>query len=526
MTRLAKAGLLAASVLSAAISAGAVPGAALAGQWIKVQSRHLTIYSENDEKMVRAYVRHMEGFNLAADQLFTAIGDSQLETSRRQTFYYMATLREFKLVKPSIPDNAFNPELTCADYGPSFFSVMEPFNADTVDRKYISPDLAYLMRSYTGVKIAEYFSEPPPVWLRAGLQDYFMTMNIDKGDAIVGLPLSDMITQTDTTAVSATAFRPIDEVVSGAAMAAKDGQVARIEQWVLVSQLLSTAEGRGKLANYLERLRNGEDTVAAFHAATGIDDEGLKETYKRYMSKGVPVLTYHMDIKADSDITVTPLSSYGRAVPLMLASLRTCPPRKHGESLLSDLRGLSAKFPQDELVVEATSLAEIDFGDPERARAPLDSRLTANPQDTDALLQKGRMTMKIGDAAGGEARHARYTEARQILGKAYTLEPANAQILYTFSRASRDLPTYPDDNTLNAAELANNYSAGAYGVYVAELYARRGRYDDALAALEPWITGSRDPEYRAAMTKIVTALKAHAATEDLIALFTAYNGLE
>ncbi len=434
---------LAFASLLAGLMIAAAP-AAMAGPWLRLESAHAVIYSDNGEKKVRDYALHMEVFNLASDKMFAEIGDTHVEIPRKQTFYYMEAPREFKLIRPAIANNAFSPELGCPDYGRSYFSVMQEFNNRSIDDRYINADLAYLMRSYTGIKIEEYFSKAPPVWLKAGLQDYFMTMNIVKGDVVVGLPLPDMMADENYHIFESSMFYPIDDIISGEPMRSGNSQVARVEQWTVVSHLMSTPEGRAQLADYLDRLRKSENKITAFHAATGLDDAAVRAIYDGYVHKNVPFLTYHFDVAADGDMAVTRLPDYGQDVPLMLAAVRTCPPRAQGETLLGDLRALSTRFPQDGLVGEATALAEIDFGDPEHARANLDRRLAANPQDVEALLEKARMIIAIGTAAGGDVRTARYTEARDLLTEAQTLDPGNIQIAYALKRLRGPVQFFSD----------------------------------------------------------------------------------
>ena len=517
--------------LTATLSALAVLPAA-AGPWIKAESAHFIVYSDEKESVVRNYVAGMEAYDFAADKLFTEIGDSRLDTTAKLTFVYLAKQEEFQTVKPGMEKGAYNPILSCRYYEPQLFAVSDSNGSELLDQRYNAFDLANMFRTQTVMKERQYFSYDLPRWAYVGLQDYFMMTHIDGNKVLVGLPSPELMYDDGEhpgldlrhplapTAVAK--ILPLQTIVEHSNSDKASSRLVRYEQWVLTNYFLTDVARETKFLEYLTRVSNGDDNWTAFIQATGMTDADFKAVYSDYAKTGSPYLTYKMSIDYGGKVNVTRLPGTNNNAPLIAASLEVCPTKAYGGTLLSQAQALLAMAPDDEAVLRANIVGQLDFGDP-AAAAPLVAKLLAAEPDSDtALYLQGRLFLALANSETGANRSQDMAKARTAFGKAYQINPVSAPILYYFARSQADLPGYPDANTLNAIKLADDYSSD-YGGYHAELLVRAGQYDEALAIVGDWPEAMKDGVGKSAMTAIVAGLKAKAPKDEILAQFAIYE---
>ena len=518
------------ATLAAFLAAAACP--VMAEPWIKAESAHFIVYSDNKEFVVRDYIARMEAYDFAADKLFSEIGDSKLDTTAKLTFVYMAKAAEFRTVKPDIKTDSYNPVLSCFKYDPQLFAISDSDGTELLDARFNSRDLSYMFRSQTDMKMHEYFSYTVPRWAWGGLQDYFMMTHIDGNKVLVGLPSPELMYETDVhqemgrpappLATPVSKILPLRTIIEAETSDPASARLVRFERWVLINYFLTDVAHETKFLEYLTRVSNGDDNWTAFSGATGMSEADFEAIYTEYTHKGPPYLTYTMSIGAAGKTTVTRLAGVNNTGPLIAAALAVCPTTTYGRDLLRQAQGLLASAPDDEAVLRANIIGQLDFGDP-AAAAPLVARLAATEPASDTpLYLQGRTYLAMANADDGAARSQDMAKARTALGKAYQINPASAPTLYYFAKAQADLPEYPDANAMNAVKLAQDYS-GDYGNYRAELLVRAGRYDDALEIVKTWPDEMKAGDGKAAMTAIVAGLKAKAPKDEILGQFAIYD---
>ena len=516
--------------LAALISAPLAFGAT----WKRIESPHFVIYTDTSETIGRDYAGQLEAYDFAANKLFGEIGDSQVEDTHKYDFYLLDDIKEFRVVQPKIPNNAMTPTLSNSTYGAQFFSSRGlDGSGGGNDKRINDADLAYLLRSYTSVKIHQFFSYRLPGWVVGGLQDYFMMTHVESGKVLVGLPLpSLMLDETvplDRSALGSSygpspvsSLIPLHDIVTGTYKSKDGGRLARFEGWVLINHFLTDPVAHGRFMTYLTRSQLGFDAWQNFTSTTGMTDEAFRALYVQYTTKGSPYLTYPLAVDTNADIKVEKLPDYGADVPLIQAAL-TGAPDDYGKSLLTKMEPIAAAHPEDDVTLRTMAIAEIDYGDPHRAAPYLDKLITHNPKSAESAFLKGRMFLVLAEKESGETSDKDYAAARDLLGQAYQLDPTNAHILAAFARAHANEKDYPDANTQQALELAQSYSGGAYNLLSAEFAVRTDHFDHALGIIGDWPEHTTDPVSKAAVQKVVDALKANRPKAEVLDLIEAYR---
>jgi tetratricopeptide (TPR) repeat protein len=165
-------------------------------------------------------------------------------------------------------------------------------------------------------------------------------------------------------------------------------------------------------------------------------------------------------------------------VVLASAQLKSCPDRKTGEALLGKLNGLSIKNTNNEFVRLTLSRAQIDWGNPDDAVAPLTALLRAQPRHAEAMQLLGIAHLRL----------AHLDTARRYLTQARELDPASPEAAYALSRAELATGTQPSQLALASAIAASNNAPEVTGLArkAALAYAYTGHADETetiLAAL-------------------------------------------
>lgn len=521
---------ISAAALTAAVFCA---GQADAGTWRRIESPHFVIYTDASEKIGRDYIGKLEAYDFAADKLFGEIGDSQVDDTHKYNFYLLNDIAEYRTVRPKMASNVMNSELSSSAYGSQFFS-SRSLNDDRGDRRINDADLAYLLRSYTGIKIHQFFSNPLPDWVVGGLEDYFMMTHVEGKQVLVGLPMPSLVVdeniQFDRSATTngqptpVTSIIPLKNLINGDYKDKDGGRLARYEQWILINYFMTDGVARGRFLTYLTRSQMGLDKWQTFTSTTGLTEDGFRALYVEYSTKSSPFLTYPLEVDVNAHIKVDTLPAYGADVPLFQAAVVDASD-DYGKTLLTRMRPIVASNPDDDLALRTMAMAEMEHGDPHNAAPYIDKLISRDPKAAESLYLKGRMFSLIAAKESGDAADKDYASARDMLGQAYQLDPSNPHILAAFAEAHSNLKDYPDTNTQQALELAQSYSGGAYGLLSAEYAVRADHPDRALNLLQDWPENITDPSRKAAMQKIVDTLKANGPKDETLHLIKAYRDM-
>ncbi len=519
-----------------AAGAGLLAHSACAMSWIKAESEHFVIYSDNSAKETRAYAGRLENFQQLTEVFYDQMSDTALPAYGKTRFNYFARIEAFRVVRPELDGHGFNPYLPCRE-GVQYFSTGDAQNNNTLygqgalDRD-IDLNLAYMFFAYNNHILHERFSRLP-AWVSHGLNWYFMSAVFKDGEIMIGKPppniaMSMRVDGVDDLLYKKNIIPYADRIADKPIPLDKEDMVA-LEDWVMVSYLMNDPDRRQKFFAYLKLVNDGMKSAEAYDKAINIDPALFPDILKDYTKKGVTYRTYKIGALPDAAVTITPLPDYPAAVPLMDAALQTCPDQKDGIKLLDSLRKIAPRFPDDALAQTALARAEIHFGNPETAQAYLGNRLKADPKDFEAQFLLGRLYLALAEDGPTDGRKQNYVHARSELGKAYSLNPSSAPTLYLYARAFANQPDYPNANTMNALLLAQDYSGGNYDMYEAELHLRQGDYTKAQEIIDKglsYVTKKWSKDRLNTLTAIHDGLAVHKEKTDILPFFAHLEKIE
>ncbi len=506
--------LLAAGLI-AALPVTALPSTALAAAWQKVESAHFIIYSDGDTKIARKYIKKLEGFEVATDTLLEGFGDSTLPQPGKTIFYYLDDYTGFTTVVPQF-HYAIRNITRCIQDGDQYFTTAVSVNGSMSSDEVTTLSLFYL--GYSSAKINRFFSYPLPAWVRSGLANYLRTSDVTDTHAAMGMYYPAL----DTTPPSAKALLPFETVLNARVRDEADADKFSLQSWVMISYFMSTDARRTQFRAYLDSIAAGENSVAAFRAATGMAPDDFRQVYTDMRKTSIGHIVIPTKQPGDDAISVTPGGTAD--APLIYAALKACPSPTYGKTLLGLARHAYKASPDGPLTANIVARAEIGFGDPTAAMPLLRAALAQSPGDVESQQLLGRAYLALAERGPVDQRPANYASAVSEISKAYKLDPTSAPTLYFFARAQASRPNYPDDNTLEAVSLAQEYSSNQYNVYQAELLMRRGDYDRALVLIEDELRSSvLVSDQKKALTAMRDGLAAKKPAADLLPLFVGYD---
>lgn len=115
-----------------------------------------------------------------------------LPQKEKTVFYLMDNVGDYRIVRPDVKANSFNPYYVCTE-GFQFFSTRDvnvnnenSTGGDLVQG--LDLNLGYMLFSLNRTRQLQHFSYTPPLWLSQGLNWYLMTAIISEDRVIIGRP--------------------------------------------------------------------------------------------------------------------------------------------------------------------------------------------------------------------------------------------------------------------------------------------------------------------------------------------------
>ena len=519
-----------------AVAASLSASGAQAVGWGIAESEHFIIYSDASVKDTRAYASKLENFYLVTGAFYDQMSDSVLPAYQKTRLNYFNDISEFRVVRPDLDGHAFTPSLYCTE-GTQYFSTADAqSNNNLYGQGLLDPDidlnLAYMFFAYNDHVLHERFAKLPS-WVRSGLNWYFMTAVFKDGEIFIGKPPPNIAMSFTAFGTDDLTYRknftPYADRIAGKAVPPGKADMVALQNWVMVSYLMSDPTRREKLVAYLRLVESGMDSLEAYDKTIAIEPESYGDILKTYAKTGVAYQKYKVSSLSYAAVTISDLPNYNYNVPLIDAALQTCPKKDDGLRLLSTMHKVAPQFPDDSLSQMALARAEVRFGDPEAALPYLTQRLAANPKDIDAQFLLGRLYIALAEHGPEEKRTQNYASARRELGKAYQLNPSSAPTLYFYARAFADKPDYPNENTMNALLLAQDYSGGSYDMYEAELDLRKGDYGAAQTIVDKaltFVTKETNKDCVKILNDLHDSLAARKPKADILPLFARYTSTD
>jgi len=430
------------SLAGAAIASAATPASAA---WNVAQSKHFVIYADEKPDQLSQFAAKLERFDQAARYIYL-MQDPPVGKGNRLTVFVLPTVEAVeKLAGDSFVKGfykglasgsvAFVPRATHPRPG--------GLDADTI-----------FFHEYAHHLMFQEIDRPYPQWYVEGFAEFLSTVRFENDGTIgIGAPATHR---------AWTLFRgrqlPLETLLAGnystLSPDLRDSIYGR--GWLLVHYLNFEQSRRGQLDRYADLLGKGVPSLDAARTAFG-DLKQLDRDLDQYLDrKKTPYLKLAGDRFQAGSIDVRPLSEAASKMIMLRVELKRGS-KKGGEQLLaSQIRAVEARYPGDGLVELTLCEAELQDGRPEAAAPAADRALKADPQDTKAMICKGRAVAQQSKKLTGPARHVGFEQARSLFVGANKIDTEDPEALWMYFSTFVMEGVRPTENAIEALHYASD----------------------------------------------------------------------
>jgi hypothetical protein len=415
--------------------------------WVRIESQHLIVYSDDDPDQAIELVDNLEKLDHVLRLYLKPFMDER-EALHKYTLYFRRSVRW----PDEIGEHASN-AVALAD------SCVSATQAFTFDAGQIwKLDNASLLRpedNYTLVNNMWTYAENflyrhtrirGPAWFVTGFAAYFSGMRFTDTQMLVGRDGGtsyDLLQRIDEGGIRGLSF---DDVLRHGAKPQSDkldvkvGTPGYYRAWEflgrsfnLVHYALSTEDNRSRLGTYLDSVADGANPADAFSSIFGIEPGDLDRTLWRYRIRDMKVMQVDMPDLPKAAIDLTRLSRIEGEFVVDNALLKTCPAPADGKKLLARLKTAAAKAPGVAFAQITLSRAQIAWGDPHDAVDYLAGAVESDSYDAEPHYLLGLADMTLAQGPGAN-RQALLAAARRSLMQAALLAPEAPEVSYALYR--------------------------------------------------------------------------------------------
>ncbi len=410
------------------------------GHWLRAESEHVIVYSDESAAVLRKTVADLE----VLDQTLRALyGKGEGPPPRKFPIYLVRPVergvsenREYRRFMPDAPVTALSMDVAQVD---DIFAVVvrNDFRFfDVVDRTEGDDGVlgAYALHFFS-----ETFPFREPRWMIKGAALYYSALDIQPDHVVIGR--TPAMFDDD---LAAQDLRKIGDIIAEAGDDWAYSQRLRYDAQsaLLVRYLWSDPERKARLATYLERIEGGErDLKATWSEVFGQPIEKLPDALRTFLGAAPVVTTLPRPAGPLPVIRIRRMPAGADDLILELQQLKTGGAGDRSD-LLRHIRKAAARRPDERYSRQALARAEIMIGDRDKGEALLEALLKEDAGNLEALRLMG--TSKLYRAAADKARRAELlTEARTYLTRADAAEPNDYQTLFLLAQtmATDDRPS-------------------------------------------------------------------------------------
>ncbi|MFT4077238.1 MAG: tetratricopeptide repeat protein [Asticcacaulis sp.] len=544
--------LLAASLIASATSVSAQP-------LLRAESPHLVVYSSYNDAITTSYVSQLEKLRYTLDAFY---GDHDTANAEQKLTIYLIDVLNYPALLERIRATqyvgAFN--LTeCA----SGLSVRSTLNRDIVKVNgpiehptnvphYLMP----LNSGYARLYLANSSDRVFPRWLDSGFGTYYSTLLTDGQQVSIGTIPRDNVYGMGALKqfgdyLTNGSWPDFDDIIKDGKDIFNQQQKSRgvglvdvnssdgttqivnnriyyAKSWALTYYVLSKPDSMQQLFNYLDLTDGGTQAPDAFSQTYGVKVTTMGRTYSSDKPQSDNLVFKDM---AEPPITLSPMPQSAEKLMYLAAAMDACPAPSEQAPVVKAILREAAKYPNDSYAQNLAASALIASGQAEQAIPALRTIIAASPDDAQAYLRLGQALFDMaehGKTEDGITASAQLDAARAALMRSYKLSPANAEALYSLSRAlaygAANAPEPAIQAGIEAARLQP--TVPQYAGNAAILLLAAGRRDEARTLLIPVANGPATFNNDSAKTlsfpewarAIIKALDSGEAPEKLSAL--------
>jgi cytochrome c-type biogenesis protein CcmH/NrfG len=452
-----------------------VPAAAQA-RWLRGETAHFIVYSDSGERSLRDAARKLEDYDRLLRWLHGGVAD---QGAPKFSIYLVDGLGDLRQVFPTMRSGTAG-VYSATPNGISAVAFKPGVYGDFV-----------VKHEYYHHFMMQYFAGGYPAWMIEGLAEYFSTAQPFAGKMMIGAPRAGLMY-----VLGNNSWISLDELITKNPYQLKGVAVDLYyaQSWLLTNYMMVDMGRRAQLTAYVNALRAGKGSVEAWTQAVGESPSATQVKLRGYFPNQIKGYFPPLQPKADpAEVAVTTLPDSADDMLLEGQQLIHSLDPERRKALVAEIRADAAKHPGDRLSDLVVAYADLSFGDLSKAEAPLQRRLAADPNDAEALLYLAEARMRAGDETP-ERRTDLYREAGHLLARAFKTAPDDFRILYAYALTRSVEPDYPSDNTLQILQKAVDLGpqVAALRSAAADAYARRERYDLAIAVLRPMANDPHD----------------------------------
>ena len=410
---------------AAALALGAPAGAA----WQQATSKHFIIYGDMPAEEMKDYAEKLEKFDAAA-RLIRSMKDPVVGDGNRVQVLVVSSMLDVNRLYGQADAGVGGYYMGLVS-GPIIVTPQKIRRLNTrTDR--IDPDVVFF-HEYTHHLQLQSTNKPMPMWLSEGFAEFLGNPVFDE-DGSVGIGAPNV---TRAQQLLKSRWAPLGDLLEGNAYtlgyAGFSGQ-NYAQGWLLNHYLVFEPSRRGQVDKYVQGIENGQNALVAAKAAFG-DIGQLEGQLRDYVrQKSLPFMKIDSSKLTIAPVTVTQLPAGAQEVMPLRMHAKTGYRSMSISNVLSKVRDIAARHPNDLLVQRTLAEAEFDDENWNEAIAAADAALKIDPKSTEALIYKGR-----GYLAQAKKQNdpKLFEEARKQFLAANRLDPEDPEPLYLFYRTYR-----------------------------------------------------------------------------------------
>lgn len=401
------------------------------GHWLRAESDHVIVYSDESEAVLRREVSDLEVLD---HTLRTLYGKLDAPPPRKFPIYMVrpvdrtATANEaYQRFMPRAPVTSVSMYVAEPD---DIFAVVvrDDFNFFNVVDRTQGDDC--VLGAYALHFFSENFPFRQPRWLMKGAALYYSSIDIQSDAVVIGKTPALFDNR-----LAALQMGKISDIIAETgddwdypAKQRYDAQSA-----LLVRYLWSDPERKARLAAYLDRIEGGErDLKATWNDVFGEPAEKLDTSLQTFLRAEPVQTTIPRPAGPPPVIKIRRMPGGANDLILEVQRLKAMPGVDQ-DGLLKQFRRAAARRPDERYSRQALARIEITIGDRDKGEQLLDQLLGEDATNLEALQLMGASKLYRAKAEP-EHRAAMLTAARDYLRRADAAEPNDYQTLFLLAQ--------------------------------------------------------------------------------------------
>ncbi|MET0180878.1 MAG: hypothetical protein ABW194_10420 [Novosphingobium sp.] len=356
------------------------PGRAHA-EWLEAASDHFVVYADDSEKDIVRLSGQLERYHAAMGNL-TGHQPDKPSPSNRVTVYVVKSVEQVRKLHGGGVRSLGGFYIPRAGASVAIVPRVDAARGDVKQATLI------LLHEYAHHFFISASGFPMPRWLSEGAAEFFATARFeDDGSVWLGLPANHRAAE-----LALAPDVPVADLLDPEAYARRKPTSFDAfygKSWLLYHYLTFDDRRKGQLARYVALMAEGRKSRDAAREVFG-DLAKLEKDVDAYVRKP-RILSFKL---AAARLPIGPVAirrlppGEAEMMPVRTRSRRGVD-EAQAKALVSEARGIAARFPREGAVLAALAEAEYDAGNDREAIAAADAALALDPAQTNAYVQKG-----------------------------------------------------------------------------------------------------------------------------------------